>query len=71
MRAIDAALVRVEGGPKKWLMVVKNENHTPVEKNIRTLWIDNLASSLPSNLRLSVLGERIDDGHAAIELVRI
>ena len=45
--AIDAALVRIEGGEKKWLMVVKNENHTPVEKNIRTVWIDDLSKDVP------------------------
>lgn len=41
--AIDAALLRVSGGEKKWLMVVKNENHTPAEKNLRTVWSDDLS----------------------------
>ena len=49
--AIDAALLRVKGGPSKWLMVVKNENHTPPEKNIRTAWIDRLADALPPSTK--------------------
>ena len=51
---IDAALLRVPGGEKKWLMVVKNENHTPTEKNIRTVWSDDLSKDWSTAVSASI-----------------
>ena len=64
--AIDAAIVRVENGPKKWLMVVKNENHTPVEKNIRTLWTDDLSSSLPKEVSAAITPSWVEGPSALV-----
>lgn len=58
--AIDAALLRVEGGPGKWLFVVKNENHSPAQKNIRTLWIDRLSDELPSKTEGPITGNWVE-----------
>ena len=44
--AIDAAVVRDEKS-KDWIMVVKNENHTPPEKNIRVTRTRDLAKGFP------------------------
>ena len=46
---IDAALLRVDGGAKKWLMVVKNEENPPSGKNIRTVWIDDPSKKVPQS----------------------
>jgi beta-galactosidase len=46
--AIDAALLRIDGGAKKWLMVVKNEERPPQGKNIRTLWLDDPSRPVPA-----------------------
>ncbi len=52
--AIDSALVRVPGGEKKWMMVVKNENHTPAEKNIRVLWSDDLSQDWTTDVSAAI-----------------
>ncbi len=52
--AIDAALLRLENAPAKWLFAVKNENHTPPEKNIRTLFLDSLEGELPTEVSESI-----------------
>lgn len=44
--AIDAAVVRDERNGD-WIMVVKNENHTPAEKNIRVTRTKRLADGFP------------------------
>jgi beta-galactosidase len=44
--AIDAAIVRDEKGGD-WIMAVKNENHTPTEKNIRITRTKRLADGFP------------------------
>lgn len=44
--AIDAAIVRDEKS-EDWIMVVKNENHTPVEKNIRLTRTRDLSKGFP------------------------
>ena len=47
--AIDAACVRdVKNGD--WIMVVKNENHTPTEKNIRVTRTRDLAKGFPTDV---------------------
>jgi len=45
--AIDAAVVRDEKA-KDWIMVVKNENHSPAEKNIRVTRTSDLAKGFPT-----------------------
>ena len=47
---IDAAIVRVPGAAKKWMMVVKNENHTPPEKNLRVTFTDHLKDGFPTDV---------------------
>ena len=47
-------------------MVVKNENHTPAEKNIRTLWIDNLASSLPKEVGAAITPSWVEGPSALV-----
>ena len=48
--AIDAAVVRAPRAAKKWMMVVKNENHTPPEKNLRVTFADHLADGFPTDV---------------------
>lgn len=49
--AIDSACVRLpEGAPKKWMMVVKNENSAPPEKNVRATFSDSLADGFPTDV---------------------
>ena len=65
--AIDAALLRVPGGERKWLMVVKNENHTPVEKNIRPVWIDDLSVEIPGDAaRAPITGSWVEGPSALL-----
>ena len=47
--AIDAACVRDEKNGD-WIMVVKNENHTPAEKNIRVTRTRDLAKGFPTDV---------------------
>ena len=47
--AIDAAIVRDEVN-KDWIMVVKNENHTPAEKNLRITRTKNLDKGFPTDV---------------------
>lgn len=47
--AIDAAIVR-DKKSGDWIMVVKNENHTPIEKNIRVTRSKNLAKGFPTDV---------------------
>ena len=47
--AIDAAVIR-DGASKDWIMVVKNENHTPTEKNIRVTRTSDLAKGFPTEV---------------------
>ena len=47
--AIDAACVRDEKNGD-WIMVVKNENHTPVEKNIRVTRTRDLAGGFSTDV---------------------
>lgn len=48
--AIDAAVVRAPRAGRKWMMVVKNENHTPPEKNLRVTFADHLADGFPTDV---------------------
>lgn len=46
--AIDSACLRLpEGAAKKWMMVVKNENSAPPEKNLRVTFSDSLVDGFP------------------------
>lgn len=47
--AIDAAVIH-DGASKDWIMVVKNENHTPAEKNIRVTRTSDLAKGFPTEV---------------------
>lgn len=51
--AIDAALVRDEAA-EDWIMVVKNENHTPPEKNIRVTRTKDLSAGFPIEVSPSI-----------------
>lgn len=51
--AIDAAVVR-DPGTKDWIMVVKNENHTPAEKNIRVTRTGDLAAGFPTEVSAKI-----------------
>ena len=44
--AIDAAITKTPDG-KRWMMVVKNENPNPPEKNVRTTFTEHLADGFP------------------------
>lgn len=47
--AIDSAIVRDEKNGD-WIMVVKNENHTPAEKNIRVTRTKRLSDGFPTKV---------------------
>ena len=47
--AIDAAITKTPDG-KRWMMVVKNENPNPPEKNIRTVFTEHLADGFPTEV---------------------
>lgn len=51
--AIDAAIVR-DPVAKDWIMVVKNENHTPTEKNIRVTRTGDLAAGFPTEVSAKI-----------------
>jgi len=51
--AIDAAVVRDEKS-KDWIMVVKNENHTPAEKNIRVTRTGDMQKGFPVEVSPSI-----------------
>ena len=51
--AIDAAVVR-DPAAKDWIMVVKNENHTPAEKNIRVTRTADLATGFPTEVSSAI-----------------
>ena len=50
---IDTAIIRDEKNGD-WIMVLKNENHTPVEKNIRIVRTKRLADGFPKDVSPSV-----------------
>ena len=50
---IDAAAIRTPKGDE-WLMVVKNENHTPPEKNLRLTRTKHLAEGFPTKVTPSI-----------------
>ena len=61
--AIDSAVVRVPGGkPAKWMMVVKNENPNPPEKNLRVTYTDHLKDGFPVEVSGPLCGRNWVEG---------
>lgn len=57
--AIDAAIARDEKS-KDWIMVVKNENHTPVEKNIRVTRTPDMSKGFPVEVSAPITGSWVE-----------
>lgn len=57
--AIDSAIVRDEKCGD-WIMVVKNENHTPVEKNIRVTRAKRLADGFEPKVSASITSNWVE-----------
>ena len=63
--AIDASIVR-EPWTNKYMMLVKNENPNPPEKNIRVTCTDNLADGFPVTVSAPITGNYWAEGPAPL-----